>query len=476
MPEFPSGYDALSGDGLTGSEELLIDSTGTKYITIDELRKKFNDVASVDYSGATTLALTHRGKRLRSTGASDHNVTVPPNASVAFPVGTVILFRVHGTGLPTLVAGSGVTLNGASLVMTDQYQEAYITKVATNEWDVTIGGSGGGADVTAPVLLTATVEDANPDEIVLTYDEALNSAIVPAVGDYTPSGGKTVTNVAIVGAVVTLTVNSAYANGDVITLTYDGAGSGTPLQDAAGNEAADLTAQAVDNNISSSSIIATLLAAGAFHSYIDPAQDVTTTTSGSDELIDEILDQASVDTSFKIVQAGAARPKLVTGINGLPCVEVDGSTYITNPTVWTTPLAKPFHRIAVVEFKAVIGASQYLIYKLGSQQADFGIFSDNKGFAYSGNLLFTGSTIVVDTPYVVCLEFANDGANDKIFINGVLEATGNAGTQGPLQGISLGADSAGADGWIGDHIVTDGLLSNSDRDAVIAELMTKYGI
>lgn len=103
-------------------------------------------------------------------------------------------------------------------------------------------------DMTAPVFASAQVTNVDKNKIAITYAEALNTAIIPATTDFAVSGGKTVTNVAIVGHVVTLTVNSVYAYGDVITFSYT---AGTnKIQDAAGNFAANLTNQAVTNNIS----------------------------------------------------------------------------------------------------------------------------------------------------------------------------------------------------------------------------------
>ncbi len=102
-------------------------------------------------------------------------------------------------------------------------------------------------DLVAPVLATATIENANLNKIILTYNEDLNASIIPATTNFTVSGGKTVTNVAIVNGVVTLTVNSNYATGDVITVSYV---PGTnKLQDPSGNLAIALTNQSVTNNI-----------------------------------------------------------------------------------------------------------------------------------------------------------------------------------------------------------------------------------
>lgn len=43
-----------------------------------------------------------------------NTLTVPPNASVAFPVGTQILVRQTGAGLTTFVQGAGVTITPSS--------------------------------------------------------------------------------------------------------------------------------------------------------------------------------------------------------------------------------------------------------------------------------------------------------------------------------------------------------------------------
>ena len=61
-----------------------------------------------------TLVLADASKAVEVTSASSTTVTVPPNSSVAFPVGTIIEVVRLGTGSVTLLAGSGVTLYTAS--------------------------------------------------------------------------------------------------------------------------------------------------------------------------------------------------------------------------------------------------------------------------------------------------------------------------------------------------------------------------
>lgn len=83
-----------------------------------------------------TLVLADAGKHVEMNVASANNLTVPPNSSVAFPIGTQILLSQYGAGQTTVVAGSGVTIrsNGAKLKLTGQYAQATLVKRATDEW------------------------------------------------------------------------------------------------------------------------------------------------------------------------------------------------------------------------------------------------------------------------------------------------------------------------------------------------------
>lgn len=61
--------------------------------------------------------------------------TVPPNASVAFPVGSVIEGAQLGAGQVTITPGSGVTINGTpGLKVAAQYGTFGLLKIATNTW------------------------------------------------------------------------------------------------------------------------------------------------------------------------------------------------------------------------------------------------------------------------------------------------------------------------------------------------------
>jgi hypothetical protein len=91
-----------------------------------------------------TLVLADALKMVEMNVASANNLTVPPNSSVAFPVGTVVYLRQYGAGQTTLVQGAGVTIRsrGAALKLNGQYAEGMLTKRATDEWvlsgDITV--------------------------------------------------------------------------------------------------------------------------------------------------------------------------------------------------------------------------------------------------------------------------------------------------------------------------------------------------
>jgi len=83
-----------------------------------------------------TLVLTDQNKVVEMNVATANNLTVPTNASVAFPIGTEIAITQYGAGKTTVVASSGVTIRsaGALLSISAQYAMATLLKVGNNEW------------------------------------------------------------------------------------------------------------------------------------------------------------------------------------------------------------------------------------------------------------------------------------------------------------------------------------------------------
>jgi len=85
-----------------------------------------------------TLVIGDKGKVVEMNNGSSNTCTVPPNSSVAFPVGSRLAVTRYGAGSTTIVAGSGVTLrsSGSGLAIDAQYGVVEIYKRATDEWVV----------------------------------------------------------------------------------------------------------------------------------------------------------------------------------------------------------------------------------------------------------------------------------------------------------------------------------------------------
>lgn len=110
----------------------------------------------------TTLDLTHQSRTIPVNAAVTRTITVPANATIAFPINTVIgiKWETGAVGQPAVAAAVGVTINDTSgdlLVPTDT-TVAYLKKIGTNEWDFYngTGSSGGSGDVTGPASSTDT--------------------------------------------------------------------------------------------------------------------------------------------------------------------------------------------------------------------------------------------------------------------------------------------------------------------------------
>ena len=93
------------------------------------------DVSFNEETASYTLVLDDKNKIVEMNVASANNLTIPPNSSVAFPVGSQINILQVGTGQTTIVAGAGVTVNGTpGLKMRTQFSYATCIKRATNTW------------------------------------------------------------------------------------------------------------------------------------------------------------------------------------------------------------------------------------------------------------------------------------------------------------------------------------------------------
>lgn len=91
-------------------------------------------VATNAQAGSYTLVLSDASKVIEMSGGG--TLTVPTNASVAFPVGTQIAIQQTGASQVTVAAADGtVTVNGTpGLKLRAQWSLAVLRKRATNSW------------------------------------------------------------------------------------------------------------------------------------------------------------------------------------------------------------------------------------------------------------------------------------------------------------------------------------------------------
>ena len=102
---------------------------GTNYQRI------ITDTVTNAQAASYTLVLADSGKMVEMGVASGNTLTVPPNSSVAFPIGTTITVLQTGAGQCTLTAGAGVTVNGnPGLKLRGQWSSATLIKRATDTW------------------------------------------------------------------------------------------------------------------------------------------------------------------------------------------------------------------------------------------------------------------------------------------------------------------------------------------------------
>ena len=128
-----TGDVSISGNlavGLNTDVEASIDAVESDVANINQLQK--NEQTGTTY----TLALTDGGKIVEMNNASANTLTVPPNSSVAFPVGSQILVVQTGSGQTTLTAGAGVTINSkdGNLKLSAQWCAATLIKRAADVW------------------------------------------------------------------------------------------------------------------------------------------------------------------------------------------------------------------------------------------------------------------------------------------------------------------------------------------------------
>jgi hypothetical protein len=124
-----------------------------------------------------TTVLTDAGKIVTLSNGSAIALTVPTNASVAYPTGSCIELWQIGAGTVTVAGDTGVTVNSLSgtLTLAGQYAQAVLIKTGTNTWLFTrVSTTSSG--------IASTIVDAKGDLIAATAADTVDRLAVGTNG------------------------------------------------------------------------------------------------------------------------------------------------------------------------------------------------------------------------------------------------------------------------------------------------------
>ena len=139
--------------------------------------------------------------------------------------------------------------------------------------------------------------------------------------------------------------------------------------------------------------------------------------------------------------------------------------------------AQPVTYISVVKTD-FLGLSYYMDGKLSGMRNAHIVSDTPEGneFIFAGVSLISGSETTDLVPHIFALVF--DGANSLIYKDGLLIASGDAGTNN-INGLRLGrgsTDSFGLNGFIAEHFMYGVIITNSEINQTANYLAAKWDL
>lgn len=341
--------------------------------------------------------------------------------------------------------------------------------------------------MSAPTLSSAIINAAGTS-LTLTYNEALDTGSTPATGAFSLAGtARTVSGVNVTGSTVVLTLSGAVAQGATVTVSYTAGGS--PIQDSAGNDAANLTNQAVTNN---STVFIPNESISGLVAWFDMQDASSYTNTGG--FVSAITNKASAVSWTE----ATFRPAVsATGLNGLPCMDLDG----TNDRIISTEAAVvaamanqlDYYLAMVVQaddldaIEAILGTGNSAQASAGCKRWGTNTTGNGKWTVIGTNDTPAAITIdstgdTVTTP--VLLEFYSETQATSIRVNGAAAApSGTASAYGTLtpDRVSIGCRPVATpasffDGRVGEILFYGGAVSEPNKALARAHLITKWTI
>lgn len=144
-------------------------------ITYDQLDSAIRkELVSRTVTANITLALTDAGCLINVNNSSYSpalTATIPPNSSVAFPIGSFVDIATTNKGAVVITAGAGVTLNGSGVVF-GNYACTRIVKTGTDTWQTIMARQSPGPVLRRRILTGASNAIANATFVKLRLDGA----------------------------------------------------------------------------------------------------------------------------------------------------------------------------------------------------------------------------------------------------------------------------------------------------------------
>lgn len=129
--------DTLEASAITGTITSAVEGESVVYDGSEFVNGFPYLLETSEQTADYTLVLADAGKVVNMNKSGAATLTIPTNASVAFPIGTVIRVYNQSADDVTVAGDSGVTVRNEGTV--GQYAEASCRKRATDEW-VMVGG------------------------------------------------------------------------------------------------------------------------------------------------------------------------------------------------------------------------------------------------------------------------------------------------------------------------------------------------